>query len=72
MECLEVVLLESEVHAHVFALCGHGERCECRYSVVSIAVANDGCQSLGSPGPAARGYEQETALIEKREVGTKS
>lgn len=70
--CLEIVLPESDIQARVFALSRHGERRECGYSVVSIAVANDRCLAQWSPGPATRGYEEETAFIEEGEVGTKS
>jgi len=72
MDCLKIVLLESDVYAHMFALGRYSERRKCRYSVMFVAVSNDRCLTFRSPRSTARWYEKEPTFIEECKMGAKS
>ena len=69
---LKVVLLESEIQAHVFAYGGHTEGRQGRDAVVSVVVANDRRLSGRRPCSSAVRNEKKAAFIEEQQMGPKS
>lgn len=72
MQGVEVLFLKTQVEAHSLSLGGHCERTKRRNPIVLVIVPSNGWVPFRPPGPAACRNEQEAALIEEDEVGTKS
>ena len=72
VESLEIVLLKTQVKAHVFANRRYGERRQRRDAIMTIAVSNDGRATLRTPGSTTRGNEQEATFIEEDQMGPTS
>jgi hypothetical protein len=71
MSSLEVVLLETGVNTHVFTPGRDGEGRQCRYAVMAITVTDNRSLAHWTPGTTSRRNKQESALIQKGEVGAK-
>jgi len=71
MANLEVVLLETGVNTHVFTPGRYGEGRQCRYAVMAITVTDNRGLAHRTPGTTPCRNKQESALIQKGEVGAK-
>ena len=71
MAGFEVVLLETGVNTHVFTLGRYGEGRQCRYSVMAITIADNRGLAHWTPGTTPCGNKQESAFIQKGEMGAK-
>lgn len=71
MSSLEVVLLETGVNTHVFTPGRYGKGRQCGYPVVTITVTDNRGLAHRTPGTTSCRNKQESALIQKCEVGAK-
>jgi len=68
---MEVVLLETNIEAHPFSVCGHRKGGQGGDAVVLVAVPDNRHVSPQAPRAAPGRNEQEPALIQEDEVGAK-
>ena len=68
---VKVLFLEANIQAHSFPTCGNRQGGQSGNAIVLVAVADDRHMASRPPCPAAGRNEQESALIEEDQVGTK-